>query len=228
MVYKSRKFYLSGALVLLCGFGSASLRAAVVIPSPANDILLSSNGGVADINGSTVDGGANYGGLPPANLDDGDRDGVYNNGSGVDGQGSIAHTAGNGANQEMGVTITTPALITTVDLFNRTDCCGFPVGPDRIDGNGTNPFTLNIFNGATLAYTHDYTYTESISLSGGTGSSASGMVIPIPGGALGNHVQIIQHNGDYMNLAELEAYTPEPASLSLLGLGALGLLTRRR
>ena len=222
MSHAHRNRYVGVALVLTGFVSCASLQAAPIIPSPANDILLSSNGGTADINGTSADGAANYPGLPAANLNDGDRAGNYSNGGGVDGFGSIAHTANPAAGNEMGVTISTPTLIGTVDVFNRTDCCN-----TRIDGGGAEPFTLNIFNGATLAFTHDYAFNPSITLTNGA-NSASGMVIPV--GVLGNYVQIIQHHNDYMNLAELEAYTntPEPASLTVLGLGTLGLLIRRR
>jgi len=207
-----QKFSVGIALVAVCALGSAAVQAATIIPSPANDILLSSAGGVADINGSTVDGPANYGGLPPANLNDGDRDGIYNNGAGVDGSGSISHTSGSAVNQEMGVRIPTATPLAFVDVFNRTDCCA-----GRIDDSGTIPFTLNIFNGATLTYTHNYDFTPTISLTA-TGASASGMVIAVAG--TGTYVQIVQHNGDYMNLAELEAYrTPEPSSLFFAVLG---------
>lgn len=186
---------------------------------------------MADVNGAN-DGSTTYPGLPAANLNDGDRDGDYANGGGVDGSGSIAHTAGTGNPQEMGVTLMTPTYFATVDIFNRTDCCS-----DRIDNGGNNPFTLNVYNGAMLVFTNDYKFTPTISLSAANVNSpnmngidtASGMVIPV--GKLGTYVQVVQHNpsGDsYMNLAELEAYTPEPASLTLFGLGALGLLAHRR
>ncbi len=222
--------YLSVAFVVACALGASSVQAGItVIPSPASDILLSSHGGVADINGSTVDGGANYSGLPPANLNDGERDGYYNNGLGVDGMGNLAHTAGSGAGQEMGVTIPTPVAIGSVDLFDRTDCCGY-----RIDGSGTVPFTLNIYNGATLEFTQNYLFTPTIFLSGynpntNQTETALGMVM-FTGGVVGNYVQIVQNNNDYMNLAQLEAYkTPEPASMAIWGaVIAGGLFVARR
>ncbi len=221
---------LSIALVVACALGSATVHAALVIPSPASDILLSSNGGVADINGQTTDGPANYGGLPPANLNDGERDGIYANGLGVDGSGSLAHSGSPGPNQEMGVTIPSAVSISYVDLFNRP---GFET---RLDGGGSFPFTLNIFNGNTLVYTHDYTYATTISLTGlnpnnNQTESAVGMTMYLPpGGVVGDYVQIFQHNSDWMNLAELEAYkTPEPASLAIWGVViAGGLLVARR
>ncbi len=213
--------YLGIALVVAYALGSPSVQAALLIPSPASDLLLSSNGGVADINGHTGDGIWNYSGLPPANLNDGERDGVYSNGLGVDGQGSVAHTLGPAAKQEMGVTISSPTQIGLVDVFNRTDCCGY-----RIDGTGETPFTLNIYNGPTLVFTHDYLFTPTISLSvynanspmPGNIDTASGMVIAT-GGVTGTYVQVVQNYNSYMNLAELEAYkTPEPASLAIWAL----------
>jgi hypothetical protein len=201
--------------------GTASVAFAAEIPSPANDIAPQGIGfspsAYAPQNG-------------PTKINDGDRDGNYG------GPNSIAHTASGGAGNYMGVHFSSSNPLDQVDIFNRTDCCGA-----RIDDGGLVPFTLDIISGGTSAnhyldgtivYTNNYTFNPTISLTGGNGDTASGMVIKLPGTFYGDTVEVIQNNADYMNLAEIEVYTsPEPSSLAALaGLGAMGLfvLARRR
>ena len=53
----------------------------------------------------------------------------------------------------------------------------------------------------------------------------------LPAGIVGNEVRIIQNSVDWINLAEVEAYghyVPEPSSMLLCGLGAIGLLVAAR
>ena len=182
---------------------------------PASDLLLSANGGVADING-LPNGGF---GTVAANLNDGNPDGFY-------GDGSIGHSNAAGAGNEMEVSLSSAKAFGKVELYNRTDCCG-----TRIDGGGNLPFTLNIFNGAALAYTHDYTFVVDPALFP-SDPSVSGMTITLPSTITGNIVQIVQNNADFMNVAEIAAYagtpTPEPSSFILCGLGAVGLAIAAR
>ncbi len=188
------------------------------------NVLLSTSGGVADINGVTGTG-TSYSNVSGAtNLNDGNTDGVY----GV----SVAHSAVGPQPVDTFVPnymeVTTPQLnlFSSVDVFNRTDCCG-----TRIDGGGTVPYTLTIYNGAPtpgdITFTQNYLFTANI-----TGPNVSGQTITLPvGGILGDVVRITQNNNDFMNLAELQGfghYVPEPSSMTLCGLGAIGLLVAAR
>ena len=196
---------------------AASAARAATIPSPSDDLAL---GGVAYASST------GFGGIP-SHLNDGDRDGNYGN-------GSIAHSADNNTSGEfMGVYFNSPTAINKINIFNRTDCCGF-----RIDGSGTTPFTVDLFNGGTVGanytdgtnvYSQTFTFNPTISLTAGNGDTASGMSIFL-GGHVVNSIRITQNFAADMNLAELEAFVPEPSSLVLAGLGAVALAAgyRRR
>jgi len=204
----------------LLAFGLTTAASAAQI-----NVLLSSNGGVADINGVTGTGASYDGTTSASNLNDGNTDGNY-------AHGSLAHSAvgiqpiASFVPNYMEVKIPGLASLTSVDVFNRTDCCN-----GRIDNSGATPYTLTIYNGVpgpgTIAFTENLTFTASI-----TGPNVSGQVIPLPaGGIVGDVVRITQNNNDYMNLGELQAFgqhVPEPSSVVLFGLGAVGLFVAAR
>ncbi len=183
----------------------------VASASPIN-LLLSSNGGVADINGASAGG---YGTVA-ANLIDGNTDGNY-------GDGSIGHSISGQAGNYMEVKTPEVDNFLNIQVFNRTDCCN-----TRIDGNGAVPYTVTIFNGVTPVFTENLTFVPTPSL---VGPNESGQQINLPAGIYGNLVQITQNNNDYMNLAEIKGIgyvTPEPSSIVLCTLGAVGLLVAAR
>jgi hypothetical protein len=116
-------------------------------------------------------------------------------------------------------------LLSTVEVFNRLDG-----EQGRLDGNGTVPYTLTIYNGvpgpSTVTFTENLLFTPAASL---TGPKELGQIITLPtAGVLGDVVRITQNNNDYMNLAELKAFTPEPSSFVLGGLAAVGMLLAAR
>lgn len=194
------------ACAACCGVAQAD-----VIPSPATDIALQSNGGVAYGTGTSYD--ANH---TPDKLNDGNRDGNF-----YDTSFGLYHNNNGGGS--FGVVLAAPNVIDQVNLFNRTDCCF-----GRIDNFGAAPFTLTILLAGNPVFTHDYTFSNDIVIPGADGL-ANGKVMPIPN-VLGNEIRITQNVPDYVNIAEVEAYAvaPEPASLSLLGMCGLGLVARRR
>lgn len=154
----------------------------------------------------------------PAKLIDGTRDGRHF-------ENTTYHSAINStaaAPINFGVTLSEPAALGDIILFNRTDCCGY-----RIDGSGTAPFTLAVFSGANTVpvFSQEYTFTADV-----TGPNVSGMTFDV-GGVVGDKIQFTQRSAnESVNIAEIEVYAvPEPTSAAVLGvtLGAL-LLSRRR
>lgn len=118
------------ALCLVALFLSRAALADV-IPSPSNDIALQSNGGVAY---SSLGNGSYDGNHPPSLLNDGNRDGNYGSSP-----YSLYHSATNSfpaGGGYVGVVLNGMYDITSINLFDRTDCCG-----TRIDNSGNTPFT---------------------------------------------------------------------------------------
>jgi len=190
-------------------FVTAGSARADIIPSPVTDLASQANGGVA------FSSSVGFGGTPDR-VNDGNRDGNY-------GDNTVAHSSGE-ANAFMGVNLPSSKQLGSVIIFNRTGFEG------RLDGGGTVPFEVQLFNAGSQVFDGLYTYSPDISITGSGGDSATGMTIAV-GSVLADKVLLIQHNSDYMNIAEIEAYAPavpEPTSLTLFVLGALGLFAAAR
>ena len=206
------------SLSSLTAFGALA-----VIPSPSDDLALAGVG----YSSSTGFGGT------PDHINDGNRNGIYH-GPGVD--NSISHSAGPAPNQFMGVYFTGAHEINQINIFNR------PGFESRLDGSGTVPFKVDLFSGGTAGanytdgtniFSQAYTYLPSIFLTDiPSGDTANGMVIKLGQFYNINSIRVTQINNDYMNLAEIEVFAPEPSSLVLAGLAAVGLtgygIKRRR
>ena len=104
-----------------------------------------------------------------------------------------------------------------IDLFNRADCCG----------NRLSDFHLSVLDDGVEVWGQDY-FTD------GTSVPQGGIFSVDMGGLEGDTVRVAllglnDRNDGVLSLAEVQVWaTPEPATLSLLGLGGLALLRRRR
>ena len=145
--------------------------------------------------------------------------------AGAFGAGSTTHTdAGAGGPVFWETQLTAKSNINEIALFNRADCC-----PERLSN-----FRVSVFDGATEVWGQNFFE--------GTGNAGQIFSIQEDTGAFfaaGDHVRVELIGGfnnegtgpDVLSLREVEIYgtvVPEPSSLSLLGLGALGFILRRR
>jgi hypothetical protein len=193
------------AAVAFVVLGSAWVRADIVYASPSNDLALAGT--------ATQSSWPSWApGQGPGAAIDGNRYG------GVDDAPSYSfiHTDFN-VNPWWEVTLAAPADIGSIIVFNRTDV-------DDI-GIRLNPFTVEVFNGATLAWSSGTitTFTPDIILGGG---QARGQTFAVPS-VTGNIVKVthIAPSGDFLNIAEVEVYSvPEPGALVVLTTGLIGLL----
>jgi hypothetical protein len=197
---------MAAALMVFASLGAfAGPAAADIIPSPANDLLLQANGGVASQDATTF-------GAPASRANDGNRDGDFF----LD--GSVSHNGGGGFLQ---VQMPAAHVIDLVDVWNRTD--------QGLEFRLT-PFEVQIILGGVVQYTTGpMAYVQNLPFipSSDGGSGASGMSIPIPN-IVGDTVKVQKDDGDFLHLAELEAYqpavaVPEPATCMLLAAGGVGL-----
>jgi len=165
------------------------------------NVAAQSNGGIGTLSSTGFGGTADR-------INDSNRNGNYGN-------GSVAHTANATAGEFVEVAFNADYTIDVVNIFNRTDCCA-----DRID-----PFRLSLFDGAVEVFGQDFpSFIPTI-----VGPDISGTEIDVPD-TLADRVRVTILSDDFLNLAELEAFTPvpEPAGLGLLGLAAVALFRRQR
>ncbi|RYG49610.1 PEP-CTERM sorting domain-containing protein [bacterium] len=163
----------------------------------------------AAVNGGVATQSSDWSAIATADrANDGVREGDYYQPT------SIAHT-----NSEAGAwweaDFAGASAIDSVNVFNRTDGLS-----QRI-----NDFNVYLYLGDEIVYSAtDVTFDEEI-----TGAQLSGMTFAT-GGVVADRVRIQLSGFNYLQLAEVEAYSavPEPASMVALGLGALALLRRRR
>ena len=141
-------------------------------------------------------------------------------------------TSGTETNPWFEVTFASAYDISSINLFRRTDDSG--VASARLDG-----FTLQLFQGSTSVYTSTGNRIVTGSL---TGSAITGLPSGVSGRAysvgsapvLADRVRLtLEGTGArYLELSELEAMgtapVPEPASMAVLGFGALAVLRRRK
>jgi hypothetical protein len=163
------------------------------------NVALSANGGVASQSSLWP-----VGGLVASNCNDGLTDGNMSLGQGC-------HTNFDD-HAWWQVTFGADSYITSVEVFNRTDCC-----TDRI-----NPFSVILYDDSS----------QVVWSSSGNTIGGSGVGTVSTPDVLARSLRIQLDRQDYLNLAEVEAFgdssAPEPSALILLVLGLAGLAFLRR
>jgi hypothetical protein len=184
-------------LVSVVALGLAPVCLADSVPALAYDVAASQNGGVAS-ESSQLDG---WSGGPASRANDGNTDGNYYD-------LSVAHTNSE-ANPWWKVQFNSSYDISSITIWNRTDCCS-----DRL-----SPFTVTLFEGGIVVWQqlYDASAPASITFSGFNVQADS--------------LEIQLNGTNYLQLAEVAAYsTPEPVTLILFGTGLAGIggFVRRR
>ena len=170
------------------------------------NVALSANGGVASQSSLYSDGGLVA--LVASNCNDGSTGGNISLGEGC-------HTNSD-VNAWWQVTFGADSYITSVEVFNRTDCCF-----DRI-----NPFSVILYDDSS----------QVVWSSSGNTIGGSGVGTVSTPDVLARSLRIQLDRQDFLNLAEVEAFgdssgdssVPEPSALILLVLGLAGLAFLRR
>ena len=101
--------------------------------------------------------------------------------------------------------------IEQIVIWNRTDGCG-----DR----------LSNFNVSVLDNLNNVVWTQDFYTAGGYPDPR--LTIDLPDNTLGEIVKVKLNRSDYLSLAEVQVFVPEPGIMLLLGAGLIGLVGFRR
>ena len=124
---------------------------------------------------------------------DGNFDGAFGN-------GSVTHTVSS-TNPWLEVDLGSLREVTTVDVYNRTDCCQTRLG-DFYVMVSANPFP------ATLAVAVADTSIARVLYSGNAPTSPQKITMTLPSGATGRYVRIWMNKTEFLHLAEVEVFGP--------------------
>lgn len=158
--------------------------------------------------GAVASQSSDWGGALAGRANDGNRNGNWSS-------GSVSHTD-NALNSWWQSSFAGASVIDEVLVFNRTDSFSTRI----------NPFSVYLYNGIDLVWSSTgNTFAPDI-----TAANISGMTFDVPD-VLADRVKIQIDDSNYLHMGEVEAWSsavPEPATMAVLGAGALALLRKRR